>query len=194
MNELHEPSNLWESFKQGRQDACQYFFNLHHSRIYYYLLRLLRDQDQARDAANNAFIVLFHHSAQIEDEDHLLRRLYLNAKVAYLLALKGKFSFLDLEAEVAVYAHKDATIMDDPEVAQNETLLTLEDVTQKLPPVKRKAAELYFFQGFSIGAIASRLGIEEGNVKAIISETLQRVGEELAGKKTGKSRRIVIRA
>ncbi|HEV2478589.1 MAG TPA: sigma-70 family RNA polymerase sigma factor [Puia sp.] len=166
MNDLHEPSNLWE----------------YHSRIYYFLLRLLRDQEHAKEATNHVFLVLFHHSAEIEDEDHLLRRLYLIAKVAFLLRLKGKRSFVDLEAEVANNAHEEASIMEDVEVAQNETLLTLQAVTQKLPPVKREAAELYFFQGFSKGAIARHLGLEEGIVKAIISETLQLVGEELAGK------------
>jgi len=176
MNELYEPSNLWNSFKQGRTEAFHYFFRLHNSRIYYYLLRLLRDEEQAREATKHAFIALFHHRAQIEDADHVLRRLYLNARVAYLLRLKGMGFFWELEEVMAHYAHKDATIMDDPEIAQNETLLALQDVLQNLPPLKRAVAELYFFQGFSISAIANHLKLDEAVVRAIISETLKYPG------------------
>jgi RNA polymerase sigma factor (sigma-70 family) len=127
--------------------------------------------------------VLFHHKDQIADAEHLLRRLYLNAKVGYLLRLKGKRSFLDIEDELVHYTAEDASIMEDPEVAENETLIALQTVMQKLPPAKRRVAELYFFQGSSVGMIARLLGLEEGAVKSIISETLKRLGEELMGKK-----------
>lgn len=190
MNDLHEPMDIWESFKQGRPAAFQYFFQLYGTRIYYYLLRLFRDQVQAEEVTKHAFIVLFHHTAQIQDADHLLRRLYLSAKIGYLLRLKGKRSFLDIEEELVHYAAKDASIMDDPDVAENETLTMLQTVVQQLPPAKREVAELYFFQRYSMAAIARKLGMEEAAVKAIISETLQRLGEELAG----KNRPSIVRA
>lgn len=181
MKELYGPADPWESFKQGRSVAFLHYFNLHNSRIYYYLLRLLRDQAQARETTRHAFIVIFRDVSQIEDEDHLVRRLYLNAKVGYLLRLKGKRSIPDLEKEVEYYVEKEASIMDDPEVAKNETLLAMEDIVQKLPPMKREVAELYFFQELPIGTIGKLMGLELGNVKAIISEILQRVGEGLRG-------------
>lgn len=181
MKELYGPADPWESFKQGRSVAFLHYFNLHNSRIYYYLLRLIRDQVQARETTRHAFIVIFRDVSQIEDEDHLVRRLYLNAKVGYLLRLKGKRSIPDLEKEVGYYVEKEASIMDDPEVAKNETLLAMEDIVQKLPPMKREVAELYFFQELPIGTIGKLMGLELGNVKAIISEILQRVGEGLRG-------------
>ena len=181
MKELDEPLGPWESFKQGRSIAFLHYFNLHNSRIYYYLLRLLRDQAQAKETTRHAFIILFRHKDQIQDEDHLLRRLYLNAKVAYLLRLKDNRSIPDLEKEVENYLEKDSSIMDDPEVAKNETLLALEDVVQKLPPMKREVAELYFFQEFPMHAIGELLGLEVGNIRTIISEILRRVGEKLGG-------------
>jgi RNA polymerase sigma-70 factor (ECF subfamily) len=194
MNDLHEPTNLWESLKQGRPEALRYFFHFHHYRIYCYLLRLTRDQEEAQELTQNAFIVLFHSRETIEDAEHLLQRLYLNAQMGFLLRLKGKRSSADLEVEMNYYAPKDAGVMDDPEIARNETLIALQGVMQKLPPVKRQVAELYFFQGFSLGAIARHLGLEEQRVKAYISETLKRLGEELEGKRTNKNKLSVVRA
>ena len=194
MNDLHEPTDLWESFKQGRPEALRYFFQSHSYRIYCYLLRLSRDQWQAREITQNAFIVLFRSRETVEDMEHLLQRLYLYAQVGFLLRLKGKRSSIDLEVEMNNYVHKDADVMDDPEIARNETLIALQDVMQKLPPVKREVAEFYFFQGFSLSTIARHLGLEEQRVKAYISETLRRLGEEIEGKKTKATNLSVVRA
>ncbi len=194
MNDLHEPTDLWESFKQGRPEAFRYLFNSHNYRIYCYLLRLSRDREQARELTQNAFIVLFHNHEIIEDREHLLQQLYLYAQVGFLLWLKGKRSSIDLEVEMSNYAPKDAGVMDDPEIARNETLIALQGVMQKLPPAKREVAELYFFQGFSLGAIARHLGLEEQRVRAYVSETLKRLGEELEGKRTNRNNLSVVRA
>ena len=194
MNDLHEPTDLWESFKQGRPEAFRHFFQFHSYRIYCYLLRLSRDQEQAQELTQNAFIVLFHNHEIIEDREHLLQQLYLNAQVGFLLRLKGKRSSIDLEVEMNNYASKDAGIMDDPEIARNETLIALQGVMQNLPPVKREVAELYFFQGFSLSTIARHLGLEEQRVKAYISETLKRLGEELEGKRMKATNLSVVRA
>lgn len=194
MNELQEPTDLWESFKQGRPEAYRYFFHSHSYRIYCYLLRLSRDQVQAQEITQNAFIVLFHGRETVEDMEDLLQRLYLYAQVGFLLRLKGKRSSVDLEVEMSNYAYKGSDVMDDPEIARNETLIALQDVMQKLPPVKREVAELYFFQGFSLGAIARHLGLEEQRVKAYISETLKRLGEEIEGKRMNKNNLSVVRA
>ena len=193
MNDLHEPTDLWESFKQGRPEAFRYLFNFHNYRIYCYLLRLSRDREQAQELTQNAFIVLFHNHEIIEDREHLLQQLYLYAQAGFLLRLKGKRSSLDLEVEMSNYAPKDAGVMDDPEIARNETLIALQGVMQKLPPAKREVAELYFFQGFSLGAIARHLGLEEQRVKAYVSETLKRLEEELEGKRMNATNLSVVR-
>jgi RNA polymerase sigma-70 factor (ECF subfamily) len=194
MNDLHEQSDLWESFKQGQTEAFRHFFHLHNYRIYYYLLRLLRNQGQAKELTRHVFVVLFNNREHIDDAEQLLRRLYLSARVCYLLSLNGKRSTADLKEELDDYAHEEAEIMDDPDIAQNETLIALQAAMQRIPPAKREVAELYFFQGLSVKAIARQLGEDEQSIRDFISETLKRLGEELPEKGADRSSLSVVRA
>ncbi|HWB94248.1 MAG TPA: sigma-70 family RNA polymerase sigma factor [Puia sp.] len=181
MNNLHELPNPWESFQQGEPEAFRYYFLLHNYRIYCYLLYLSKDQAQSKELTQNVFVALFRNKDVIKDQEHLLRRLYLSARVRYFLRLKGR-RFPDLEEKLVYYVEDDENIMEDPDIARNETLLAVQDAMQKLPPAKREVAELYFFQGFSTAAIARHLGLDEQSVREIISQSMKRLGEDLLGK------------
>lgn len=195
MNDLHELSNPWESFKQGQPEAFRYYFHLHNYRIYCYLLRLTRDSIQAKELTENAFIVLFRNKEALVDAEHLLRRLYLSARVGFLLRLKGQRSSAELEGGLCYFFQEEADIMDDLEIARNETLIALQAAMQKLPPAKREVAELYFFQGLSLGGIARQLGLDEQSVKETISESLKWLGKELPGKRPDDQKNfLVVRA
>ena len=145
-------------------------------------MQVSRDREQAKQLAQNVFIVVFHHVELVSDEDQLLRRLYLAAKAGYILWARGLRFLIDLEEELTGDKYDDATIMEDPDVARNETLASIQVAIQKLPLAKREVAELYFFQGFSISAIGRLLGIDEEIVKEYISQTLVRLGDALSGK------------
>jgi DNA-directed RNA polymerase specialized sigma24 family protein len=184
MNDLHESTNPWEAFKRGEPEAFQHYFLLHNYRIYCYLLRSTRDRSSARGLTENAFVVLHRQKDHLTDDEHLLRRLYLNARVACLLWLKGTLSAAELGAELQFYAPDDESIMDDPEVVSNETLVTLQGAMQQFPPVRRVVAELYFFSGFSAQAIAQHLGVDEKSIRELISQSLQWLDEGLKNVKT----------
>jgi DNA-directed RNA polymerase specialized sigma24 family protein len=193
MNDLYESTNPWEAFKRGEPEAFQYYFLLHNYRIYCYLLRSTRDRGAARGLTENAFVVLHRQKDHLTDDEHLLRRLYLNARVAYLLWLKGTLSAAELGAELQFYPIDDEAIMDDPEVVSNETLVTLQGAMQQFPPVRRVVAELYFFSGFSAQAIAQHLGVDEKSIRELISQSLQWLDEGLAGRGTSSRNLFVVR-
>lgn len=182
MSNVQELSSAFDAFKEGRPEAFRYYCHLHNYRIYCYLLQVSRDREQAKQLAQNVFIVVFHHVELVSDEDQLLRRLYLAAKAGYILWARGLRFLIDLEEELTGDKYDDATIMEDPDVARNETLASIQVAIQKLPLAKREVAELYFFQGFSISAIGRLLGIDEEIVKEYISQTLVRLGDALSGK------------
>jgi RNA polymerase sigma factor (sigma-70 family) len=155
MNDLLGSPDYFDDFRNGSSEAFRHYFHLHHYRIYCYLLR---------------------------DADHLVCSLYLLARVAYQLYLKQKLSVRALEVELAFYTLDDPNIMEDPEVMQNETLIALQLSLQKLPPNKKEVAELYFFQGFTVKSIAEYLKTNEQIVKEYLSEIVQWLGNEVAGR------------
>lgn len=73
----------------------------------------------------------------------------------------------------------DPEIKDHPDVVGNETLLALQHAMQQFSRAKRKLAELYFFQGMTINAIACSLRMDEAVVRDLILQTLGKIVDEL---------------
>ena len=194
MEDRHEPPNNWNSFKQGEPQAFQYFFRQHSFRIYYYLLRLFRDPLPAAELTEQVFIILFNNRQYLRDEEHLLQCTYLYARIGYQLRLQGKRYITGIEERLAYHVQAEAGIMEEPGIAENETLVALESAVQKLPPVKREIAELYFFLGLSIKAIARRLEIDEQYIKESISVSLKKLAQELSGSDPGSKDFFMVRA
>src|SRR5579883_2405962 len=146
MDNLYDLPNPFDAFRQRVPEAFRYYFVVHNYRIYCYLLHLSRDRSQAKELTEVAFMVLYYNPDLIRDEEHLLRRLYLNARAGYVLRSKGKLFSIDVKV-LAGFTYDDTNILEDVDVARNETLVSLQTAMQKLPPAKREVAELYFFQG-----------------------------------------------
>jgi RNA polymerase sigma factor (sigma-70 family) len=165
---------------RGLPEACRDYFDQNCGRIYYYLLRQTRDQAAAKGLSENTFIALFKSNMPIGDEDYLLRRLYLIARVSFLLYQRGKATVGDLLAELAYFTQDVPTIMDDPDVVCNESLLTLQSVMQELIPEQLEIAELFFFQGLTARSIAHYLHIDEEQVRSYLTQALFKLNEALS--------------
>ena len=176
---LSEP---FDTLKNGLPEAYQHYFNLHCPRIYYYLLRCTRNAGLARSLSENTFIALSQSNVPIRDEDHLLRRLYLIARVCVLLFQKGRLTTGAMLEELQFYTQDDPNILDDPEVARNESLLALQEVLQKLSPDRLEIAELFFFQGLTVRSIALYLHTNEEQVKDYLTQAMQKLNDELSGR------------
>ena len=188
MNDLHQERSAvpelpdpFDNFKAGCQKAFRHFFRIHNYRIYCFLLRQSRDRRRSRELTKDCFIALFRNYRIIKDQEHMLRVLYILARISFLLSLVDANAVEVLEEAWATAGSDDAGILDDPDVTRNETLLAIQQVIQQLSGAKRELAELYFFQGMTINAIAQFLGIDKTIVREHISQMLRRLVDELAG-------------
>ncbi len=115
----------------------------------------------------------------------MLRVLYVLARIGLLLQVLNADPVEMLEAVWKTTEPDDVEILEDPDVTRNETLNAVRQAMWELPHTKRGLAELYFFQGMTIRAIAQFLGIDEIVVREHISQMLKRLVDELADQ--GKS-------
>jgi RNA polymerase sigma factor (sigma-70 family) len=192
MNELHqawsdapEPPDPFDNFKVGKPEAFRHFFGIHHYRIYCFLLRQTRERGRARELTHYCFIVLFRNCGIISDQQHMLRVLYSLARIGLLLQVLNADPVEMLEAAWRTTEPDDVEILEDRDVTRNETLKAVQQAMWELPPTNRELAELYFFQGMTIKAIAQFVGIDEVVVREHISQMLKRLVDELADR--GKS-------
>ena len=115
----------------------------------------------------------------------MLRVLFSLARIGLLLQVLNADPVEMLEAAWKTTEPDDVEILGDPDVTRNETLEAVQQAMWELPPTKRELAELYFFQGMTIKAIAQFLGSDEVVVREHISQMLKRLVDELADR--GKS-------
>ena len=192
MNDLHqewsdapEPSDPFDNFKAGKPEAFRHFFRTHHYRIYCFLLRQTKERRRSSELTHYCFIVLFRNCGIIKDQQHMLRVLYILARIGLLLQVLNADPVEMLEAAWKTTEPDNVEILEDPDVTRNETLNAVQQAMWELPPTKRELAELYFFQGLTIRAIAQFLGTDEIVVREHISQMLKRLADELADQ--GKS-------
>lgn len=182
MNDLHqewsaapEAPDALDNFKAGCPKAFRHFFRVHNYRIYCFLLRQTRDRRPSRELTKHCFIVLFRNYRVIKDQENMLRVLYILARISLLLPLGEANAVEVLEEAWTTAGPDDAGILEDPDVTRNETLLAVQQVIQQLSGAKRELAELYFFQGMTITAIAQFLGIDKSVAREQISQMLRRL-------------------
>ena len=112
----------------------------------------------------------------------MLRALYMLARIGAPLHLVDVGSVAVLEQAWSFTGQDDVEILEDQDVIRNETLLAIQHAMQQLTPAKRELAELYFFHGLTVKAIAQFLGIDKAIVREHITQMLRRLADELAGR------------
>ena len=136
MNDQHDelqPIDPFEAFRHGRLDGFRHFYGEYSYRIYRYLFHQTGEEDRSKELIKYCFIVLFRNHNLVNDQAHLLRILYLLARMSVALALKGPDGILALENEWRTGGQDDAAIMDDPAVKRNEMRIAIQWVLQQVP-------------------------------------------------------------
>ena len=132
----------------------------HQSRIYAVCLRILADPEEARDAAQDAFITAFRKLAQFRGDAAFTTWLHRIAVNTVLERRRGPAN-----AEVAVEdptEYEEATSVLDSPVEEEE----LEAAIESLPQGARDALVLCGVYGYEHSEAASMLGIAVGTCKA----------------------------
>ena len=189
MNDLHqewsaapELPDYFNTFKAGCPKAFRHFFRVHNYRIYCFLLRQTKERRRSRELTKHCFIVLFRNYRIINDQEHMLRVLYMLARISLLMPLVDVDAVVVLEEAWITAGPDDAEILEDPDVTRNETLLAIQQVIQRLSGAKRELVELYFFQGMTIKAIAQFLGVDKALVRELICQMLRSLTVEPSGR------------
>jgi DNA-directed RNA polymerase specialized sigma24 family protein len=135
MNDLHDelqPIDAFKAFQNGRREAFRCFFRQHHYRIYCYLFRETRNRVRSQELTKYCFVVLFRNYTIVKDEDHMLRILYLLARMSLVLQLREPDGPEMLEEEWRISGLDDDGIMDDPDVMKNEILIAVQRALRNL--------------------------------------------------------------
>ena len=155
--QVQEEQELVRRMGEGDQRAFNEVFSLLYQRITYMVVRLVGDEDDAKDILAEVFIKLWDKRTDFPSLSAMKAFLYVSARNRALDHLKSKKR---REASKHSYTYW----MDHPEevstlVMSAELVARLEREIQALPAKCREIVQLAYYQGLSSEQIAQHLGI-----------------------------------
>ena len=156
---------ICECIKAANSAAFKYIYQHYSDKMFYVCLRYIRDESDAADVLQDAFIQVYHKIETVKDPasfEGWLRRLIVNKCLDFLRA-KGKKQEILSEKDVAIEGHTDVELdQGDPEVLRN----ILFSAIQKLPKGYRIIVNFALVEEYSHKEIADMLGIKESTSRS----------------------------
>lgn len=156
-DQVQDEKELLRRMSEGDQHAFNEVFSLLNQRITYMVVRLVGDEEDAKDILAEVFIKLWDKRTDFPSLSAIKAFLYISARNRALDFLKTKKR---QEASRNSYAYW----MDHPEevsalVLNAELVVQLEREIQALPAKCREIVQLAYYEGLSSEQIAEQLGI-----------------------------------
>ncbi len=147
-----EDRDLVLAARKGDVDAYNGLVSRWEKRVYNYLLRVVKDREDALDLSQETFLKAYRYMAKLDDVDRFPQWLFRIAhNEAYSQFRKGK---LDIEDEAPEQGGARAIPIAGREVYPLELELAVQSALEQLSPEQREAVVLKVYQGFKFDEIA----------------------------------------
>lgn len=153
-------------------------FREYFSQLSYYALKLVRDQDSAKEIVHIVFINLWEKRESIKLDKPIRSYLYTSVHNRCLNHIRNNSKFLSEDVGSLAFLN-ELSDMDSPEIEKLETEQRINDAINKLPEKCRHIFKLSRFEDKKYSEIASDLGISVKTVEVQISKALKILREEL---------------
>ncbi len=150
-------------------------------KVYRLCCSLMRDSDQAADAAQESLLRIWKALPGYDQRASLSTWIYTIARNRCLTAIERRRD-LDSLSDPAVEQAAEAAVAAAPEAGQDQLDL-LRELVEALPERYRRTLTLYYYEEKSVGEVAAMLGQPEGTIKtnlhrarALLSERVCALG------------------
>lgn len=176
----------------GDADAFRTIMQRHNRRLYRIARSVLRNNTEAEDAVQEAYVSAFAHLAGYRGESSLaawLARIAMNEALGRLRHRRSTVDLATLEetrTEAEILQFPLSAQSDDPErtMAQRQILQLVEQATDDLPEPYRLVFVTRVIEGMSVEETADLLGIKPETVKTRLHRARRLVRDQL-NKKIG---------
>lgn len=153
-------------------------------RIYGYALRCLRHPDDADDVTQEAFLRLWRHGPDVDDE----RLVGWVISVTHNLCIdrsRRARTWRKYVGDPSVAALDELTVTGDPLPAATAEHTALLDAVDALPAATRSLLWLHYWQGLKLGEIAAMLGLNQNTLKVRLHRARRTLRELLEQPRSG---------
>ena len=146
-------------------------------KVYRLCCSLLRDPDQAEDAAQESLVRVWKALAKYDQRASLSTWIYTITRNRCLTAIQRRRD-LDSLSDPAVEHEAEAAQAVGPETEQDHLAL-LRELVEALPERFRRVLTLFYYEERSVAEVAQMLGLPEGTVKTNLHRARASLGERL---------------
>ena len=193
MQRTEPDAKLVRQARRGDLDAFNTLVARWEKRLYNYLLRLLRNREDALDQCQEAFFKAYRSLASLQDAEKFPQWLFRIAQNLAFSHLRQHEPALNADAwpeddREGALARSDTAVTRGPgSLIAMEVEFTVAKALESLPPEQREAIVLKVYYGFPFTEIAEILGCPLSTAKSRIYASFARLKEVLAPKKTVNS-------
>ena len=152
--------------KAGDETAFEELVGTYRERLYRVAWRILRDDESAEDAAQEAFIKVYRHIGRFEGRSSLYTWMYrITVNIALNKLKRDKFRQM---VPLGDMIRQDRNPRSDParQAMGSEIVDRVRQAVETLPDKQRAVFTLKFYEGMSHKEIAEVVGCSEGTSKA----------------------------
>jgi RNA polymerase sigma-70 factor, ECF subfamily len=161
----------------GDKVALQVVFSRHHTRVFRFIVRQVRDASMAEELANEVFLDLWRQAGSFEGRSSLATWLLAVARNKSISALRKR-------REVALddeYAERIEDGADNSEVLvqKSDKAEALRSVIERLSPEHKAVIDLVYYHEMSVREVGEVLSIPTNTVKTRVFHARKRLADML---------------
>lgn len=167
-----------ESFIKGDDNAFGQLVNQYKERIYLVVLRIVKNKDEAKDIAQEAFVKAYYNRQSFRAESGFYTWVY---RIAVNLALNYVKRNRDRQAESIEDISPSRLAVSQTDSLENAELgKAISNAVEKLPARQKTIFVLRHYEEKPYSEIASILSITEGAAKASYFQAIQKLKDYLS--------------
>jgi RNA polymerase sigma-70 factor (ECF subfamily) len=168
-----------ERIAEGDQLAMRTLFARHQTRIYRFVLRLLKDEAAAEDVVSEVFMDVWRQAGRFEGRSTVSTWLLSMARFKAISAMRRRQT-VELDPDTLANIPDSA---DDPEtsLAHKSDAALLRKGLAQLSATHAEVLDLVYYHGKSVSEVADVLGIPEATVKTRMFYARKKLAEIMHG-------------
>lgn len=170
----HNDQLLIAQILDGNDEAYRELIDRYKNGLYYHCFQFVRDEDEAEDLAQQAFIEAFVHLDSYDSHYKFSTWLYKIATNLALMHIRKRRNALLGEEEL------DQVMSNLPGTEELALQRELHEAVDRLPLRYRTVVSMHYWQGKSYAEIASSMGTSVGSIKGWMSRAKRQLKEALS--------------
>lgn len=163
----------------GDHSAFAVLYERHWTLLYSHCLRMLKDEEEAKDVVQELFISFWAKAAELDVHTNVPGYLYTAARHRVLNVLRKRQNGDDLINRFALFAEQHSGNVLD-QITEKELSLEIDREIQQLPPKMREVFEFSRREHLTHRQIGDKLGISDQTVKKQVANAIKILRLKLA--------------